>query len=76
MPRCNELTELVTDHLEGQLPLAQRASVVFHLSCCRHCRLYVGQMKSLVKLLRQLPAERGPPKVSDQLLASYRRKHR
>jgi predicted anti-sigma-YlaC factor YlaD len=76
MLRCKELTELVTDHLERQLSLALRMSVSLHLSSCRHCRAYYGQMKSLVKLLRLLPAEPGPPQVSDKLLLSFRRRHR
>jgi predicted anti-sigma-YlaC factor YlaD len=75
MLRCKELTELVTDHLERQLSLPLKLSVSFHLSSCRHCRAYFGQMKSLVKLLRLLPAEPAP-KVSDKLLLSFRRRHR
>ncbi|HXN42432.1 MAG TPA: zf-HC2 domain-containing protein [Myxococcaceae bacterium] len=76
MLRCKELTELVTDHLERQLPLALRISVSLHLSSCRHCRAYFGQMKSLVKMLRLLAAESDPPEVSDKLLLSFRRRHR
>ncbi len=76
MLSCKELTELVTDYLEGELSLAESASVYFHLSSCRYCRTYLGQMKSVVKLLRQLPADPGPPEVSDELLLSFRRKHR
>jgi len=58
MLRCKEFTELVTDHLEGHLPLARSVRVSFHLGSCQHCRAYHGQMKSLVKLLRQLPIDR------------------
>ncbi len=76
MLRCKELTELVTDHLERQLSLGLRMSVSLHLSSCRHCRAYFGQMKSLVKLLRLLPAEPCPAEVSDKLLRSFRRRHR
>ncbi len=76
MLRCKELTELVTDHLERQLPIALRMSVSLHLSSCRHCRAYFGQMKSLVRLLRLLPAEPDPLEVSDKLLLSFRRWHR
>ena len=74
MLRCKELTELVTDYLEGQLPPAQRVSVSLHLSSCQHCRAYLSQMKSLVKLLRQLPAESGPPRIADHVLLSFRQR--
>jgi predicted anti-sigma-YlaC factor YlaD len=76
MLRCKDLTELVTDHLERQLSLAQSVSVSLHLSSCRHCGAYFGQMKSLVKLLHQLPADAGPTIVSDKLLLLFQRKHR
>lgn len=76
MLRCKELTELVTEHLEGQLPIAQSVSVFLHLSSCQHCRAYLGQMKSLLKLLRQLPADPGPPRVGGQLLLAFRRGRR
>ena len=72
MLRCRDLTELLTDYLEGELPPAQSASVSLHLSSCEHCRAYLGQMESVVKLLRQLPADPGAPRVSDQLLLSFR----
>ncbi len=76
MLTCKELTELVTDYLEGQMPLAQSVSVTLHLSSCRHCRAYVGQMKSLVTLLRNLPADPGPQRVDDQLLLRFQRRPR
>ncbi len=74
MLRCKDLTELVTDHLEGKMPLAPSVGVFLHLSTCQHCRAYVSQMKSVVSLLRQLPAHPDPPTVSDQLLLSFRRR--
>ncbi len=76
MLRCKELTELVTDHLEGQMPLAEGVSVSLHLSSCQHCSAYLGQMKAVVRLLRQLPADPSPPRVGDQLLLSFRRTRR
>jgi predicted anti-sigma-YlaC factor YlaD len=75
MLTCRELTELVTDHLEGRLPLAQGMSVSLHLSSCRHCRAYLEQMKSLLKLLRKLPADPARPKDA-RLLRSFQRRRR
>jgi predicted anti-sigma-YlaC factor YlaD len=78
MVTCRELTELVTDHLERKVPLAAGVCVSLHLSSCQDCQAYRGQMKSLLELLRQLPADpdSGPPRVGDQLLLSFRRRHR
>jgi len=75
MLSCKALTELVTDHLERELSIGPRMSVSLHLSSCPDCRAYFGQMKWLVKLLRQMPAEPAPPKVSDKLLLFFRRWH-
>lgn len=74
MLKCNELTEMSTDYLDGQLPLAPRVDVYLHLGFCRHCRGYLGQMKTTMKLLRQLPVAFTPARVSDELLARPRDK--
>jgi anti-sigma factor RsiW len=75
MLRCDDFTELVTDYLEGKMPLADTAEAYIHLRKCRACRTYLRQMKATVKLLRELPAPSPPTEVTDALLASFRRAH-
>jgi anti-sigma factor RsiW len=72
MLRCDELTERVTDYLEGQLPLADRIDVYMHLRRCGDCGTYLKQMKETVRLLGQLSV---PPSAADLggLLARFRR---
>lgn len=72
MLRCDELTERVTDYLEGQISLANRVEIYVHLRRCSGCRNYLGQMKETVRLLGQLPV---PPSrdVGEALLARFRR---
>ncbi len=72
MLRCDQLTERVTDHLEGQISLADRVEVYVHLHRCGDCRKYLGQIKETVRLLGQLAV---PPSIADVggLLARFRR---
>ncbi|MBI3071983.1 MAG: zf-HC2 domain-containing protein [Deltaproteobacteria bacterium] len=70
---CKQLTELVTDYLEGRMPFWQRVSFQLHIGMCRHCRAYLRQMKLTITTLGKLPDEPMPPAVRDALLARFRR---
>ena len=72
MLTCQQLTELVTDYLEGHLSFWQRAQFQMHVGMCRHCRAYLHQMKATVRTLGKLPAEPIPPAVEAELLQRFR----
>lgn len=72
MLTCKELTELVTDYLEGRMPFMQQVSFHLHLGMCDRCRAYLRQMKMTVKTLGKLPDEPIPAGVRDELLARFR----
>lgn len=71
MLTCREITELVTDHLEGRLSLLQRVRFQLHLGMCRHCRAYLRQMKATIRVLARLSLEPVPPELSDELLRRF-----
>ena len=73
MPTCKELTELVTDYLEGRLPFGDNMQLHLHLMMCKDCRAYVMQMQTTLKTLGRLPAEPMPDAVRERLLAHFRR---
>lgn len=75
MLSCREVTELVSDYLEGDLPRRERLRVQVHILMCRYCRRYLSQMRKVVGILRGLPAEPAPPEVLDKLLPQFREKH-
>jgi predicted anti-sigma-YlaC factor YlaD len=75
MLSCKELTELATAYLEGDLTWRERTGVQVHLWMCRHCRIYVDQMRKVIGLLRRLPAEPVPPKLVETLLPQFRKTH-
>ncbi len=72
MLSCKELTELVTDYLEENLPWRERLRVKVHLWMCRHCQRYVDQMRKVVVLLRRFPTEPITPKLLETLLPQFR----
>ena len=73
---CRELVELVTDYLDGALPLAERSRLEAHLSGCPACVVHVDQLRQLLQLARRLG--RGldesalSPETRAELLAAFR----
>jgi exonuclease VII small subunit len=72
MLTCRELTELVTEYLEGKLSLGQRLRFEMHIALCRHCRAYLRQMEQTVQILGKLPEESVPPDALNELLERFR----
>jgi anti-sigma factor RsiW len=69
---CQELTELVTDYLEGALPPAERARFEEHLSECGNCELYLEQIRATIKLTGTLAPDELSPEAEDALLHAFR----
>ena len=74
MLTCQELTELITDYLEGRLPLARRLSFQMHLGMCRNCRAYVEQMRATLRAVGATRAQESemPAEVRDELMRRFR----
>ena len=72
MLTCQQLTELVTEYLEGRMSLADRMRFQLHIGMCRHCRAYLRQMRQTIRTLGKLPDEPVPPAVLDDLLCRFR----
>jgi len=72
MLTCNQITELVTDYVEGRLSLGDRVRFRMHVGMCKHCKEYLRQMRLTVKTVGQLPDEPMPSDVKDELLRRFR----
>lgn len=72
MLTCREVTELVTDYLEGRMRLGQRVRVQLHLGMCSRCRAYLRQMRVTIRTLGKMPDEEIPADVRDELLERFR----
>jgi anti-sigma factor RsiW len=68
---CRELTELITSYMEGRLKFRQRLRIQMHLGMCRHCRRYLRQMKSTVRLLGALPDGALPKELESELMRRF-----
>lgn len=72
---CQELIELVTEHLEGTLGEAERRRFEEHLAGCAHCLEYLHQIRTTVQLSRftRSPASAAVPA---ELMAMFRESQR
>jgi predicted anti-sigma-YlaC factor YlaD len=69
---CRELVELVTDYLEGALPIHDRLDFERHLVWCSWCRDYLEQMRTTIEL-SGAPDDAGPASpLREQLLDAFR----
>jgi anti-sigma factor RsiW len=66
------LVELVTDYLEGILRPADRARFETHIAQCKHCRIYLDQMRTTIRLVGTLTSESLSPAAQHELLAHFR----
>ena len=71
MLSCKELTELVTEYLEGRLSFLQRARYQLHIGMCQHCRRYLRQMRLTIRTLGKLPEEPIPADVREELMNRF-----
>jgi hypothetical protein len=69
---CKELTELITDYLEDQLPHAERVRIEEHLSVCPPCVIYLDQMRYTLKALGAKPRIDIPKAIEHELLQAFR----
>jgi anti-sigma factor RsiW len=67
------MAELVTDYLEGVLPLRSRLGARLHLFQCEACRHYVDQMRHTIALLSSRPPPAPEPALEDRVVAAATR---
>ena len=53
LPKCREVTRLVLEGEERQLPWLDRARIRLHLGMCQACTNFTGQVKFMRRALGQ-----------------------
>ena len=53
MPSCQEAARLVSQSMEQKLPLIKRLGLWMHLSMCRMCKGFAGQLRLLQTAAKQ-----------------------
>jgi hypothetical protein len=47
MPSCRDISQLISDGMDRNLPLRKRLSIRLHVGMCRLCRRYEKQLRLL-----------------------------
>jgi predicted anti-sigma-YlaC factor YlaD len=69
---CQEIVEIVTAYLEGELDPSLRARFDAHLTICTDCVLYVDQMRLTIELTgASAPASELPPELREGLSRAF-----
>ena len=69
---CKELTEVLTDYLEGTMSPEDRARFDAHLEICDGCVTYVDQMRQVIRTVRELRPDDVEETAPDDLLDAFR----
>ena len=72
---CQEVVELVTDYLEGELDADTRTELEAHLALCPGCDTYLDQMKTTIDRLGYVPVETLSDEAQAELVAAFRSFH-
>jgi len=72
MMDCNELVEVITSYLEGDLPAADRERFDGHLKECPYCVIYLEQMRATLGALGEIPLESVSPAALNALVTAFR----
>jgi anti-sigma factor RsiW len=69
---CQELVEVVSDYLEGVLPVTDRRRFEAHLAECDACVEYVSQMRRTIEAVGRLDAEMLSEETREALRETFR----
>jgi anti-sigma factor RsiW len=66
--KCRDFAELVTQYLDGALPLGTRFAAWLHLRLCGACRRYVQQVRRTIRFLGGGPPP-PPPQNENEIIS-------
>jgi anti-sigma factor RsiW len=69
---CQELTEVLTDYLEGVMAPEDVARFDAHLELCDGCVTYVEQMRTTIRTVSALRPAEVEATVPDEVLEAFR----
>jgi anti-sigma factor RsiW len=69
---CRELMELLTDYLEGAIPLADRARIDAHLALCDGCTRALDQLRRTIRVTGSIGIEDVPAPQREAMRAAFR----
>jgi anti-sigma factor RsiW len=69
---CAEIVELVTEYLDGRLPVRETERFELHLVFCDGCQNYLAQMRGTIAATGRLRQEDVPSELQQRLLEAFR----
>lgn len=72
---CRQVVEVVTDFLEGQLPVERRDLFERHMAMCTWCQTYLDQMRETLATVGRLRDDDVPEALVDSLALAFRAEH-
>jgi anti-sigma factor RsiW len=69
---CQQVVELITELLEGELPTDDVLVVERHLALCDGCSAYLQQMRETIRVTGALREEDVPRQVMEPLVEAFR----
>jgi anti-sigma factor RsiW len=69
---CQEVVELVTDYLDGELSAESASLFEQHLNFCDGCVWYVDQIRNTVDAVGEVREEDISPEAKDRLMTAFR----
>lgn len=69
---CKQITDLVTEYVDGALPADERLAFEQHVAICPPCRAYFAQMRKVVRVAGSLQEDDLPEDVRASLLNAFR----
>jgi anti-sigma factor (TIGR02949 family) len=69
---CNEIVELITAYLEGELKRRDRKAFERHLEKCDGCTNYVEQIRITIQTVGRVDGEDLPQELRESLVVAFR----
>lgn len=68
---CERVRELLSDYLNGDLPLPERVLLEQHIETCSSCRAELRKLEKVRSILVSFPVVEPPPDFARRVLARY-----
>ena len=69
--QCREVVVVLTDYLEGVLPVEERVALEQHLLICEGCTNFLAQLRTSIALIGVPEVDEVPPQLMDTVLRIY-----
>lgn len=69
--QCREVVAVLTDYLEGVLPVEERVALEQHLLICEGCTNFLAQLRTSIALTGAPEVDEVPPQLMDTVLRMY-----